>query len=95
MFPRIALLIVVLFVAAFVAVFVRGTFLAKEANCQRNIAEPYEMLLDRMRVLAEAGRNEELHALIIKAHQHAADVRTVCPEPQKEDYGREVSQWTR
>jgi predicted RNA-binding Zn ribbon-like protein len=95
MFPRTALLIVILLMATFVAIFVRGMSVAKQANCQRHIAEPYKMLLDRMRVLADAQRTEELHALITKAQEHTADVRAVCEEPQKERYAMEVYEWTR
>ena len=64
-------------------------------NCQRNIAEPYQMLLDRMRALAEAGQNEELHRLIVQAQEHSVDVSNACWEPQKDVFDREVYEWTR
>jgi len=53
------------------------------------------MLLDRMRALADAGRNDELRKLIIESQQHAGDVSNVCWEPQKDVYAMEVYEWIR
>jgi hypothetical protein len=95
MFPRTALVIAALLIASIVAFFVRGAFLGERGETVRNIAVPYEKLVARMRQLAEAGRTDELRALIIKADEHRADVSHVCLAPQKQDYAIEVSEWTR
>jgi hypothetical protein len=99
MFPRTALVIAALFIAALVGFFVRGAFIAQSAEChggcQRNIAVPYQMLFDHMRLLADGGRTEDLHALVVRAQEHAGDVSTVCWEPQKDVYAAEVYEWTR
>jgi hypothetical protein len=95
MFPRTALVIAILLVATIVAFFVRGAFVAERAETIRSIAVPYEKLVSSMRQLAEAGRTDDLRALIIKADEHKADVSHVCLAPQKQDYANEVSEWTR
>jgi hypothetical protein len=99
MFPRIALTIAVVLVMFLVGFFVRGAFEAERTSCrggcQRNIAVPYQMLLDRMRALADAGRNDELRKLIVQAQEHAGDVSNTCWEPQKDVYAMEVYEWTR
>jgi hypothetical protein len=77
MFPRIAFTIAVVLVLSLAAFFVRGTFIAERVSyrggCQRNIAVPYQMFLDHMRALADAGRTDELRKLIVEAQQHAGD----------------------
>jgi len=99
MFPRIAITIAVVLVMLLVGFFVRGAFEAERVSCrggcQRNIAVPYQMLLDRMRALADAGRTDELRKLIIQAQERASDVSNVCWEPHKDVYAMEVYEWTR
>ena len=95
MLSRKVLLVAVLLVAV---VAIGGAFVSQwircHGGCTRNIATPYRMLLDRMRVLADAGQTKELHALIITAQEHADDVSTVCWELQNEEYANEVYEWT-
>ena len=99
MFPRAALVILALLIVAIGGVFVRGMFVAQQARCiggcERNIAQPYKMLIGHMRTLSEAGRTDELRKLIIQADEHSGDVSNVCSEPQKESYATEVYEWTR
>lgn len=64
-------------------------------GCTRNIAQPYKMLVGRMRELAESGRTDELRKLIIQADEHSGDISNVCIEPQKDVYAMEVYEWTR
>jgi len=95
MFPRAALAIAALLIGAIIAFFIRGAFEGQRMNCARNIAVPYEKLVSHMRKLAEAGRTDELRALIIQVDEHKADVSHVCFATEKEDYAKDVYEWTR
>jgi hypothetical protein len=95
MFPRAALAIAALLITAIIAFFIRGAFESQRINCARNIAVPYEKLVSHMRTLAEAGRTEELRALIIQVDERKAHVSDVCFAAEKGDYAKDVYEWTR
>ena len=69
--------------------------MGQRMDCVRNIAVPYEKLVSHMRQLAEGGRTDELRALIIQVDERKGDVSHVCFAPEKEDYARDVYEWTR
>jgi hypothetical protein len=93
MFPRAAIAIVVLLITGIAAIMVRGSFVADRGECVRNVAIPYQQLMDRMRRLSDEGRTAELRQLIIQAQEHTKDVADVCWEPHKEVYAIEVHKW--
>ena len=93
MFPRTAVAIVVLLITVIAAIIVRGSFVADRGECFRNIALPYQQLLDRMCRLSDEGRTVELRQLIIQAQEHTKDVADVCWEPHKDVYAMEVHKW--
>jgi hypothetical protein len=95
MFPRTALLTAALLIGVIIALFIRGAFEGQRMDCVRNIAVPYEKLVSHMRQLADAGHTDELRALIIQVDERRADVSHVCQAPEKEDYARDVYEWTR
>ncbi len=82
MFPRSAAIIATSLLTVIAAFFIYAAFSSEHAgcrlNCERNIARPYELLLSRMRQLAEAGQTEELRKLIIEAQKRSSDVSYVC-----------------
>lgn len=98
MFPRTALFIVGLFVALFVVVGVRGAFVAQQAHCiatcGRGIARPYQQLLTRMRELADAGRTDELRALITRAQERSGEMLRVCGDREEDTYAMQVRELT-
>ena len=94
MFPRTALVILALLVAMFIATFIRLAFVAQETRsfvtCNRDIAEPYQQLLARMRELADAGKMEQLRLLIARAQERSADLSRVCSERDGDLYAAQV-----
>ena len=99
MFPRTALVIVGLFVALFLFVFVRAAFMSQDAHskvsCNRGIAYPYQHLLARMRQLAEAGEIEQLRTLIVRAQERSKELTDACMEGSEDGiYARQVREIT-
>ena len=95
MFPRTALAIAALLIAAIIAFFIRGAFEGQRMMCERNIAVPYEKLVSHMRKLAETGRIDELRALIIQVDERKDNVARVCRAAEEKDYVKDVYEWTR
>jgi hypothetical protein len=93
MFPRTAIAIVILLIAAIAAIIVRGSFVADRGECVRNVAIPYQQLMDRMRRLSDEGRTAELRQLVVQAQEHREDVADVCWAPHKDIYAIEVHKW--
>lgn len=96
MFPRVALVILgVLILLIGTVVFVghiQATKAHHDAACYRGIARPYEQLLARMHELAEAGKIDELRALISGAQQHSGDILSACKDEDDAVYSSQVEE---
>ena len=95
MFPRTALVILALLVVAIVAIWIRAERVSREAHCQRDVAIPYQRLLDSMQQLADGGQTEELRLLIARARERSSDIAVACSQPSDDSaYYRQVWELT-
>ena len=84
MYPRAALIIVGLCVAIVAALIVRGACVADDVLsrvdvevCEQGVAVPYRRLMSHMRELTDAGRTDELRAIIVEADTRSGEMSLV------------------
>ena len=95
MFPRAALVIAALLVAVILGLWIRAGRVARVADCQRGIVQPYERLLDRMQQLADAGDIDQLRTLITRARQQSGGIAGACIQPTEDSpYAQQVWELT-
>jgi hypothetical protein len=98
MFPRTALVIVVLLLLVIAGVFVRATLVARHevpvVQCERNVVQPYQRLLHHMRELADAGKCEELRAVIRRAENRGTEIGQACSGAKQDAYVMQVGELT-
>ena len=96
MFPRAAIAIATLLVSIFVVIGFVGSRFGQDAHCHRELAQPYERLLERMQQLADAGETEQLRTLITRARQRRSEIASPCIDPEEGGvYGRQVWELTK
>jgi hypothetical protein len=96
MFPRAAVVIAVLLVTTIAAIWIRAGRVSRELHCHRDVAIPYQRLLDRMQQLADGGQTEELRLLIAGARERSSDIAVACAQPSEDSpYARQVWELTK
>ena len=79
-----------------IALWMRAGRTARYAHCQREVAIPYERLLDRMQQLADAGQADELRVLITRARKRSSEIGVACSQPSDDSpYAQQVWELTK